>query len=99
MWNFGKPKHRIHGLSVVQTEQIRRKSKSEASCRGDRANETRQAQQRAAEEEESSSMDTTCLVYTCCIKGLRHRMHLYMLAVTGGVFIVFLCTNTTNRKT
>ncbi len=52
-WNFGRPQPRVQvgGLSVVKTEEIRRRSRSE-TCR--RAWKTRQAPKRAADEEESS---------------------------------------------
>ena len=51
LWNFGRPQPRVGGLSVVKTEDIRRRSRSETSRR---AWKTRQARKRAAEEEEST---------------------------------------------
>ena len=51
LWNFGRPQPRVGGLSVVKTEEIRRRSRSETSRR---AWKTRQARKRAADEEEST---------------------------------------------
>ena len=51
LWNFGRPQPRIGGLSVIKTEDIRRRSRSETSRR---AWKTRQARKRAADEEEST---------------------------------------------
>ena len=51
LWNFGRPQPRVGGLSVVKSEEIRRRSRSETSRR---AWKTRQARKRAADEEEST---------------------------------------------
>ena len=51
LWNFGRPQPRVGGLSVVKTEEIRKRSRSKTSWR---AWKTRQARKRAADEEEST---------------------------------------------
>ena len=47
LWNFGRPQPRVGGLSVSNTERIRRRSRSEASRR---SWETRKARTMAADE-------------------------------------------------
>ncbi len=46
LWNFGRPQPRIGGLSVAQTERIRRQSRSETSRR---AAEAKKARKRAVD--------------------------------------------------
>ena len=69
LWNFGRPQPRVGGLSVVKSEEIRRRSRSETSWR---AWKTRQARKRAADEEESTWRDMTFIYhsYTCHISML-----------------------------
>jgi hypothetical protein len=52
LWNFGRPRPRVGGLSVAKTERISKKSKSEAARRGWN---TRNDRKRRAEGEESCS--------------------------------------------
>ena len=47
LWNFGRPQPRIGGLSVAETEGVRRQSRSETSRR---AAETRKARKRAVDQ-------------------------------------------------
>ena len=72
LWNFGRPQPHIGGLSVVKTEETRKRSRSETSWR---AWKTRQARKRAADEEEPSWSDMTFIYqsYTC---------HIWMLIKT-----------------
>ncbi len=68
----GRPQPRVGGLSVAQTEQIRRKSRSEAARR---AWKTRNARKQPAEEEESSWRYMTCIYLT-------YTYHIWLLSKT-----------------
>ena len=69
LWNFGRPQPRVGGLSVVKTEDICRRARSETSRR---AWKTRQARKRAAEEEESTWRDLTFIYHS-------YTVHISML--------------------